>query len=155
MTRFPAGLSVAVILAAAASSFATAQDRPSVRLEPGLWKVLLKFTQDGKPMPDKIENICYSAAQFDDLVATFATPFPDKDCTRNHTIAGMTLTLTATCKEGAPQGGTLSVTQEGSYVFEDAGRFIGSLVTTFAQPNQPSTVFSTTKAAERVGPCPN
>jgi hypothetical protein len=117
--------------------------------------VLLKFSQDGKPMPDKTENICYSAAQFADLVATFATPFPDHDCTRNHAIAGKTLTLTAACKEDAPQGCTLSVRQEGSYVFEGAGRFTGTLVTTFAPPNQPSTVFSTTKAAERVGPCPD
>jgi hypothetical protein len=154
MTRIAAGLSIATILVAA-SSFAFAQDRPSVRPEPGLWKVLLKFSQNGQPLPDKTESICYSAAQFDDLVATFATPFPDHDCTRNHTIAGMTLTLTASCKEEAPQGGTLSVKQEGGYVFEDAGRFIGSLVTTFAPPNQPSTVISTTKAAERVGPCPN
>ena len=147
-------LSVAVFLVAG-SSFAFAQDRPSVRPEPGLWKVLLKFSQNGKPMPDKTENICYSAAQFDDLVATFATPFPDHDCTRNHAVADKTLTLTASCKEEAPQGGTLSVKQEGSYMFEDAGRFLGSLVTTFAPPNQPSTVFSTTKTAERVGPCPD
>ncbi|HEY4408233.1 MAG TPA: DUF3617 family protein [Xanthobacteraceae bacterium] len=150
MTR----LSVAIILLLAASPFAAAQERPSVRPEPGLWKVLLKFTQNGKPMSDKTESICYAAAQFDDLVATFATPFPDHDCTRNHTIAGKTLRLTAACKEDAPQGGTLSVTQEGSYVFEDAGRFTGSLVTTFAPPNQPVTVISTSKAAERVGPCP-
>jgi hypothetical protein len=155
MIRIAAGLSIAAIFIAAASSFASAQNSLSVRPEPGLWKVLLKFTQNGKPLPDKTESICYSAAQFDDLVATFATPFPDHDCTRNHTIAGMTLTLTATCKEDAPQGGTLSVKQEGSYLFEDAGRFLGSLVTTFAPPNQPSTVFSTTKTAERVGPCPN
>jgi hypothetical protein len=148
-------LSVAAILIAAASSFAWAQNSLSVRPEPGLWKVLLKFSQNGKPMPDKTENICYSAAQFDDLVATFATPFADHDCTRNHAVAGKTLTLTAACKEEAPQGGTLSVKQEGSYVFEDAGRFTGSLVTTFAPPNQPITVISTTKAAERVGPCPN
>jgi hypothetical protein len=148
-------LSVVTIFVASASSFASAQEHLSVRPEPGLWKVLLKFSQDGKPMPDKTENICYSAAQFDDLVATFATPFPDHDCTRNHAIAGKTLTLTAACKEEAPQGGTLSVKQEGSYVFEDAGRFTGTLVTTFAPPNQPTTVFSTTKAAERVGPCPD
>jgi hypothetical protein len=151
MTR----LSVVVIILLAASPFAAAQERPSVRPEPGLWKVLLKFSQNGKPMSDKTESICYSAAQFDDLVATFATPFPDHDCTRNHAVAGKTLTLTAACKEDAPQGGTLSVTQEGSYVFEDAGRFTGSLVTTFAPPNQPVTVISTSKAAERVGPCPD
>ncbi len=155
MIRITAGLWVAAILVAAASSFAAAQEAVSVKPEPGLWKVLLKSTQDGKPLPDKTESICYSAAQFDDLVATFATPFPDHDCTRNHTIAGMTLTLTAACKEDAPQGGTLSVKQEGSYVFEDARRFTGALVTTFAPPNQPSTVFSTTKTAERVGSCPN
>jgi hypothetical protein len=154
MTRIAAGLSIAVILVAA-SSFAAAQDRPSVRLEPGLWKVLLKFNQNGQQLPDKTESICYSAAQFDDLVATFATPFPDHDCTRNHTIAGMTLTLTASCKEEAPQGGTLSVKQEGNYVFEDAGRFTSTLVTTFAPPNQPTTVISTSKTAERIGPCPN
>ena len=148
-------LSVAAFLIVAASPFAAAQEGVSVKPEPGLWKVLLKFTQNGKPMPDKTESICYSAAQFDDLVATFATPFPNHDCTRNHTVAGMTLTLTATCKEEAPQGGTLSVKQEGSYMFEDAGRFLGSLVTTFAPPNQPITVISTSKAAERVGPCPD
>jgi len=155
MIRIAAGLFTAMIFVVAVSSFAAAQDRPSIRLEPGLWKVLLKFSQNGQPLPDKTENRCYSAAEFDDLGATFATPFPDQDCTRNHAISGKTLTLTATCKGEAPQGGTLSVKQEGSYVFEDAGRFTGSLVTTFTLPNQPSTVFSTTKAAERVGPCSN
>jgi hypothetical protein len=155
MIRIVAGLSITAILVAAMSPLASAQDRLSVRLEPGLWKVLTKFSQDGKTLPDKTENRCYSAAEFDDLVTTFATPFPDQDCTRNHAISGKTLTLTATCKGEAPQGGTLSVRQEGSYVFEDAGRFTGSLVTTFTLPNQPSTAFSTTKVAEHVGACPN
>ena len=78
----------AICASLSASPFAAAQERVSVKPEPGLWKVLLKFTQNGQPLPDKTESICYSAAQFDDLVATFATPFPDHDCTRNHTIAG-------------------------------------------------------------------
>jgi hypothetical protein len=155
MTRIAAVLSIAAFLVVAASSFALAQESLSIRPEPGLWKVLTKFSQDGKPLPDKTENRCYSAAEFDDLVTTFATPFPDQDCTRNHAISGKTLTLTAMCKGEAPQGGTLSVRQEGSYVFEDAGRFTGSLVTTFTLPNQPSTAFATTKVAEHVGPCPN
>jgi hypothetical protein len=155
MIRIAAGLSVAAIFIAAASPIASAQNRPSVRPEPGLWKVLIKFSQDGKPLPDKTEDICYSAAQFDDLAATFAMPFPNHDCARNHAIADKTLTLTATCKEDAPQGGTLSVRQEGSYVFEDAKRFTSTLVTTFMPPNQPSTAVSVTKVAEHVGPCPN
>jgi hypothetical protein len=153
MIRIAACLSIAAIFVA--SPIASAQDRPPVRPEPGLWKVLTKFSQDGKPLPDKTENRCYSAAEFDDLVATFATPFPDHDCTRNHAFAGKTLTLTATCKEAAPQGGTLSVRQEGSYVFEDAKRFTGTLATTFVPPNQPSTAVSVTKVAEHVGSCPN
>jgi hypothetical protein len=155
MIRIAAGFSIAVIFIAAVGAVASAQNGPSVRPEPGLWKVLLKFTQNGKPLPDKTENRCYSAAEFDDLGATFAMPFPDQDCIRNHAVSGKTLTLTATCKGEAPQGGTLLVKQEGSYVFEAAGRFTGSLVTTFTLPNQPDTVISTTKAAERVGRCSN
>jgi hypothetical protein len=155
MIRIAAALSSAAIFVAAAGSFVSAQDRLSVKPEPGLWKVLLKFSQDGKPLPDKTENRCYSAAEFDDLVTTFATPFPDHDCTRNHAFSGKTLTLNATCKDEAPQGGTLLVRQEGSYVFEDAKRFTSTLVTTFMPPNQPSIVVSTTKAAEHVGACPN
>ena len=155
MVRTAAGLALAAILIAAANSLASAQNSLSVRPEPGLWKVLTKFSQDGKTLPDKTENRCYSAAEFDDLVTTFATPFPNQDCTRNHAISGKTLTLTATCKGEAPQGGTLLVRQEGSYVFEDAGRFTGLLVTTFTLSSQPSTAFSTTKVAEHVGPCPN
>jgi hypothetical protein len=155
MTRIAATLLAATIIAGAVCSFASAQDRPSIRLDPGLWKVLIKTSQNGKPLPDKTENRCYSAAEFDDLVATFATPFPDHDCTRNHAVSGKTLTLTATCKGEAPQGGTLLVRQEGSYAFEDAKRFAGSLITTFTLPNQPSTTFSLTKNAEYVGPCPN
>lgn len=156
MIKVAASLSVVAVFIAAAGSLACAQDRVSVRPEPGLWKVLTKSSQNGTPLPDKTENRCYSAAEFDDLVATFATPFPDKDCsTRNHAVAGNTLTLSATCKGEAPQGGTLSVKQEGSYVFEDAKRFTGTLTTTFALPNQPSIVFSLSKLAEHVGPCPN
>jgi hypothetical protein len=154
MIRAAARLFIAAILVAAVGSFASAQNSLSVRPEPGLWKVLTKFSQDGKPLPNKTEHRCFSAAEFDDLVATFATPFPDHDCTRNHAFSGKTLTLTAACKEEAPQG-TLSVRQEGSYVFEDAKRFTGTLVTTFAPLNQPSTTVSVTKAAEHVGPCPN
>jgi hypothetical protein len=156
MIKVAAALSNAAVLVAAASSLAAAQEHVSVRPEPGLWKVLTKSSQNGTPLQDKTENRCYSAAEFEDLVATFATPFPDKDCSaRDHAVAGNTLTLTATCTGEAPQGGMLSVRQDGSYVFEDAKRFTGSLTTTFALPNQPSIVFSLTKVAEHVGPCPN
>jgi hypothetical protein len=155
MIRIAAGLSMAAIFIAAAGSFAAAQDRLSVRPEPGLWKVLTKSSRDGKPLPDKTENRCYSAAEFDDLVTTFATLFTEHDCTRTHAISGKTLTLTATCNGPAPQGGTLSVKAEGSYVFEDAGRFTSSVTSTFTVPNQPSTVFSVTKVGEHVGACPN
>jgi hypothetical protein len=155
MIRIFAGLAIAAILVAAASPFAVAQDRLSVRPEPGLWKVLIKSSQGGKPLPDKTENRCYSAAEFDDLVATFGTIFADHDCTRSHTVSGKILTFTATCNGPAPQGGTLLVTAEGSYVFEDARRFSSSLVTTFTSPNQPSVAVALTKNAEHVGPCPN
>ena len=59
----------AALFIATASSFAAAQDRPSIKLEPGLWRVLIKTSQNGKPQPDKTENRCYSAAEFDDLPA--------------------------------------------------------------------------------------
>jgi hypothetical protein len=143
------------IAVAALSSPAPAQDRPSVRLEPGLWRVLIKFTQDGKPLPDKTENRCYSAAEIDDPVTTFGTLFANQACARSHAISGKTLSFGATCTGPAPAGGTLSVKGEGSYVFEDARRFTSRQVATFTLPNQPSTVISTTKEAEYVGPCPN
>jgi hypothetical protein len=155
MIRIAAALAVAAIFIAAASPFAAAQNSLSVRPEPGLWKVLIKTSQNGKQLPDKTENRCYSAAEFDDLVTTFATLFTNQDCTRDHAVSGKTLTLAATCKGEAPQGGTLLVRAEGSYVFEDAGRFTSSVISTFTLPNQPSTVFSVTKVAEHVGPCPN
>jgi hypothetical protein len=155
MIRIAAGFVTAVICVAAVSSVATAQDTPSIKLEPGLWKVLTKTSQNGQPMPDKTENRCYSAAEFNDLAATFATLFADHVCTRDHTLSGKTLTLSATCSSPTPQGGTLVVNGEGSYVFEDDKRFTSSVVSTFTMPNQPSTVFSVTKNAEYVGPCPN
>ena len=140
---------------AALSAPALAQDRPSVRLEPGLWKVQTKFTQNGAPLQEKIENRCYSAAEVDDPAATFGTLFPNQQCTRSHAVADKTLTFGATCTGPAPAGGTLSVKGEGSYVFEDTRRFSSRQVTTFTLPNQPSVVISTTKEAEYVGPCPN
>ncbi len=152
--RIATGFLMAVVVAAA-SSLAAAQDRPSIRLVPGLWKVLTRTSQNGTPMPDKTENRCYSAAEFDDLVATFATLFADHECTRSHAVSGNTLTLAATCSSPAPQGGTLVVKGEGSYVFENDKRFTSSVVSTFTPPNQPSTTFLVTKTAEYVGPCPN
>ena len=145
----------AALLIATLSSFAFAQDRPSIKLEPGLWRVLIKTSQNGKPQPDKTENRCYSAAEFDDLVATFATLFTDHVCTRSHAISGKILTLSAACTGPAPQGGTLVVKAEGSYVFEDDKRFTSSVVSTFTLPNQPGTVISLSKNAEYVGPCSN
>ncbi len=145
----------AALLIATLSSFAVAQDHPSIKLEPGLWRVLIKTSQNGKPQPDKTENRCYSAAEFDDLVNTFATLFVDHDCTRHHTVEGKTLTLSAACTEPAPQGGTLVVNGEGSYVFEDDKHFTSSVVTTFTLPNQPGTVVSLSKNAAYVSPCPN
>jgi hypothetical protein len=106
-------------------------------------------------MPDKTENRCYSAAEFSDLVKTFATLFADHDCTRNHAFSGKTLTLSAACSTPFPQGGSLVVKGEGSYVFEDDKRFTSTVVSTFVLPSQPSTTFSVTKNAEYVGPCPN
>ena len=66
MIRIAAGIAIAAIFVAA-SSFACAQDRVAVRPEPGLWKVLTKSSQNGNALPDKTENRCYSAAEFDDL----------------------------------------------------------------------------------------
>ena len=145
----------AALLIATLSSFAFAQDHPSIKLEPGLWRVLIKTSQNGKPQPDKTENRCYSAAELDDLVKTFATLFADHDCTRSHAVSGKILTLSAACIEPAPQGGALVVNGEGSYVFEDDKHFTGSVVTTFTMPNQPSTAISLSKNAEYVSPCPN
>ena len=97
MTRI-AALSIAV---AALSTPALTQDRPSVRLEPGLWKVLIKFTQDDKPLPDKTENRCYSPAEVDDPVATFATLFPNQQCSRSHEVSDKTLAFAAVCADFA------------------------------------------------------
>jgi hypothetical protein len=152
MIRMLACLAISV---AALSSAALAQDRPSVRLEPGLWKVLIKFIQNGQQLPDKTENRCYTAAEVDDPVATFATLFPNQQCTRTHAIADNTLSFAATCTGAAPAGGMLSVKGQGSYVFDDARRFTSSQTVTFTLPNQPNTVIATTKEAEYVGPCPN
>src|ERR1700730_4975193 len=134
MIKIAAGFFLAMIVVAAASPFAAAQDRPSIRLEPGLWKVLTKSSQDGKPLPDKTEKRCYSAPEFDDRATTFATLFADHDCTRTHAVSGKTLTLSAICNAPTPQGGTLVVKGEGSYVFEDDKRFTGSIVSTFPLP---------------------
>ena len=153
MIRIAAICFTAVICAAGVSSLAAAQDAAAIKLEPGLWKVLTKTSRNGTPMPDKTENRCYSAAEFDDLVATFATLFADHECIRSHAFAGKTLTLSATCSGPAPQGGTLAVKGEGSYVFEDDKRFTSSVTSTFTVPNQPSTTFLVTKNAEYVGPC--
>jgi hypothetical protein len=153
MIRIAAGFILPMIFVAAVNSSAAAQDRPSIRLEPGLWKVLTKSSQDGKPLPDKTENRCYSAAEFDDLVATFATLFAEHECIRSHAFSGKTLTLSATCSGPAPQGGTLAVKGEGSYVFEDDKRFTSSVSSTFSLPNQPSTTFLVAKNAEYVGLC--
>jgi outer membrane protein W len=155
MIRIAADFVSAIICVAAACSLANAQDASSIKLEPGLWKVVTKSSQDGKPLPDKAENRCYSAAEFDDLAATFATLFADHDCSRSHAFSGHTMTLAATCSAPAPQGGTLTVKGEGSYIFQDDKRFTGSVVSTFTLPNQPSTTFSVTKHAEYVGPCAN
>jgi hypothetical protein len=160
MIRTVAGFVTAIICVAVACPPANAQDAssrdaPSIKLEPGLWKILTKTTQNGQAMPDKTENRCYSVAEFSDLVKTFATLFADHDCTRNHAFSGKTLTLSAACTAPVPQGGSLVVKGEGSYVFEDDKRFTGTVVSTFAMPSQPSTSFSVTKNAEYVGPCPN
>jgi hypothetical protein len=155
MIRIAAGFVTAMICVAAAGSLAAAQDASSIKLEPGLWKVLTKTRQNGQVMPDKTENRCYSAAEFNDLVKTFATLFADHDCTRNHAFSGKTLTLSAACSTPTPQGGSLVVKGEGSYVFEDDKRFTSTVVSTFALPSQPTTTFSVTKNAEYVGPCSN
>jgi hypothetical protein len=144
----------AALFLATMSSLASAQEGTSIKLEPGLWRVLTKSSQDGKPLPDKTENRCYSAAELDDLATTFKL-FADHVCTRNHAVVGKTLTLAATCSSPTPQGGILVVKGEGSYVFEDDKHFTSSIVSTFTLPNQPSITFSTTKNSEHVGPCPN
>ena len=145
----------AAFFLATMSALASAQDRPSIKLEPGLWRVLSKSSRDGTQLPDKTEDRCYSAAELDDLATTFATLFADHDCNRTHSIAGKTLTLSASCHAPTPQGGALVVKGEGSYVFEDAKHFTSSIVSTFAVPNQPTTAFTTSKSAEHMGPCPN
>jgi hypothetical protein len=148
-------MAVGLLAVAFAAAGALAQDRPSVRLEPGLWKVLIKFTQNDKPLPDKSENRCYSAAEADDPVATFAAVFPDHECSRAHHISDKTLAYAAVCSGPTPAGGTLSVKANGYYLFEHARRFTSQQITTFEVPNQPSTVIVTSREAEYVGPCPS
>jgi hypothetical protein len=144
---------IAALLLATMSSLALAQDETSIKLEPGLWRLLTKSSQNGKALPEKTEDRCYSAAELDDLATTFKL-FADHDCTRDHAVVGKTLTLAATCSAPSPQGGTLVVKGEGSYVLEDDKHFTSSIVSTFTLPSQPSITFSTTKNAEHVGPCP-
>jgi hypothetical protein len=134
---------------------AQAQDRPSVRLDPGLWKVLTKFTQNDKPLPDKSESRCYSAAEIDDPITTFAALFPNQECRRSYNFSDKTLAFAAVCSGPAPAGGTLSVKANGYYLFEHTRRFTSQQITTFEVPNQPSTVIVTKKEAEYVGPCPD
>ena len=144
---------LAVTLAAMTGALACAQDHLSIKPTPGLWKVLTKTTRNDAAMPDKTESICYSAADFDDVVGKFGTLFTNQQCDRTHAISGSTLTLGATCTGPAPQG-TLQVKAEGSYVFADETHFIGKVVSTFAVPTQPTTTFSVNKSAEYTGPCP-
>jgi hypothetical protein len=146
---------VSAVAVVTASTALLAQDRPSVRIEPGLWKVSIKFTQNDKPLPDKTENRCYSAAEVDDPVKTFAAPFPEHECSRGHDISDKTLAFAAVCSGPAPAGGTLSVKANGYYLFEHARRFTSQQITTFELPNQPSTVIVTSKEADYVGPCPS
>jgi hypothetical protein len=144
---------LAVLIAAATSTLAYAQDHLAVAPMPGLWKVVTKTTRNDTAMPDKTESICYSMADFDDAVGKFGTLFTNQQCNRTHAISGNTLTFGAVCSGPAPQG-TLQVKAEGNYVFTDEKHFTGSIVSTFELPSQPTTKFSVAKSAEYTGPCP-
>jgi hypothetical protein len=151
MIRTAAAIAVSIALGAPV----LAQDRPSVRLEPGLWKIATKFTQNDKPLPDKTENRCYSAAEIDEPTTTFASLFPNQQCNRSYNVSDKTLAFAAVCSGPAPGGGTLSVKANGYYLFEHPRRFSSQQITTFDVPGQPSTVIVTKKEADYVGPCPN
>jgi hypothetical protein len=146
-------VALAAIIVAAAGTTVWAQDHLAVKPTPGLWKVLTKTMRNDTAMPDKTESICYSAADFDDVMSKFGTLFTNQQCDRTHAISGNTLTLGATCSGPAPRG-TLQVKAEGSYVFGDETHFTGQVVSTFALPSQPTTTFSVSKSAEYTGPCP-
>jgi hypothetical protein len=140
-------------MAIATGTLASAQERLSVTPMPGMWQVMTKTTRNGTPMPDKTESICYSAADFADVVGKLGTLFTNQQCNRTHAISGRTMTFGAACSGPAPQG-TLQVNADGNYVFSDEKHFIGSINSTFAVPGQPATTFSVSKSAEYVGPCP-
>jgi len=144
---------LAALMAVATGPLAGAQEHLTVTPMPGTWKVVTKTTRNDTAMPDKTESICYSAADFADVVGRLGTLFTNQQCSRTHAISGSTLTFGAVCTGPAPQG-TLQVKAEGSYVFADEKHFTGSIVSTFVVPSQPTTTFSVAKSAEYVGPCP-
>jgi hypothetical protein len=125
-----------------------AQESSPIRLEPGLWTVVLKTTQDGQPVPDKTNSVCYAQ---DPVKAFLEQLDQDKKCTAQRALAGRTLTVSMVCK--SPISAT-AVATEITFVLEDARHFTQSMQITWTRPESKSETYLMADARQ-VGPCPN
>jgi uncharacterized protein DUF3617 len=126
------------------------QNNPHIRLEPGLWSVKMKMTQDGSPVGEATQSHCYTEAEFDDPMHTFAPADQNKPCTVKHSVTGRTLRVTSTCK--LPDG-TTELTQDITWVFEDTRHFTQSTRTVSTGPTE-KTELMVTADFRLTGPCP-
>ncbi len=109
----------------------SAQDRPQIRPEPGLWSATIKTTFNGSPQPGETQSQCQTQADIDELMRRLARADQDQPCTVRHSATDRTLSFTVACK----RDGVTERTLEGSWVFENPRHFSlsGRSVTTIPE----------------------
>jgi hypothetical protein len=123
-----------------------AQESSPIRLEPGLWTVVQKMSEDGRPVSEETKSICYAQ----DPVKAFLQQLDlDKNCTAQPALAGKTVTVSLVCK--SPTSPSTAMAAEITIVLEDARHFTQSTQITWPSKSETHHMSD----ARQVGPCPN
>lgn len=147
MTRIPAALLFAV--AASATNLAYGQ----IALEPGMWRVTVNSTTNGKPQPPQDDQLCLED-ELKDLAKYFSPEFEgvQAKCTRTKRPTGdpNSLSYAMTCT-GTASKFTSEV--QSNVILVSATHFKLSLKMDTKTPKESALVVAEGEA-KRVGPCP-
>jgi hypothetical protein len=119
-------LRTAIAAAALAAAVVIAGSTLAGGIAPGLWHIVSRTETGGVIGPPHERSRCFTAAQAQDLVATFAPPAgaENSSCTPiEHSLNGQRLTWRQTCQ------GETDMEQTGEFIFDSAHHYTATMRT--------------------------
>ena len=120
-------------------------------IEPGLWTIVDRVENGGVPTPPHVSSKCLTAAQTDDLAATFspiATTINSDCAPMERSLKGPLLNWHLVCK------GQLNMELTGQFNFDSPHHYTGTVHTKGEMPGMPPVDSQNTVEGYWVAACP-